>query len=349
MPRGHLLGGEAAGSQSSPSAVPALLGRCRTGLGGPVTGSAAGNTVVTSDLRGGGRKAAFPGSDNGALTQSSTVTARTEITPSTPDVRNPATQDRFAYGGGWSDGKLTLRERFIQAMLGTSRQGTQESHSGVPNPQHDGPPLPEYLMDNRTLSWQIGTDLTTQEDNPGPFAVTATEDLRAARTDWPVAAMNVNPAAGRTFPLGIQDGVPWSTKIWGGTPGLTRSYGVRGVSALTGPPAAQFALPGDGSGARVGTLLEERPAGDGPQMIKGGPPHGRHSWSVQSRKWTSARQASIPQQRPGRNDRPNNSKIAGQSYNQTVVPEGKTGSGRIPRLPPQAQAGIVQGRFLRRT
>jgi hypothetical protein len=31
------------------------------------------------------------------------------------------------------------------------------------------------------------------------------------------------------------------------------------------------------------------------------------------------------------------------------VPEGATGSGRIPRLGPQAQAGIVQSRFLRRT
>ena len=349
MPRGALLGGEAAGSQDTPGPVPALMGRRRTSLTGPVTANAAGNSIITSDLRGGGRPAAWPGADNAGLSQSNSFTARTEITPTTPDVRNPATQDRFAYGGGWSDGKLTLRERFIKVMLGTSKQGAQESHSGIPNPQSDGPPLPEYLMDNRTLSWQIGQDLTTQEDNEGPFAVTATEDMRAARNTWPVPAMNLDPPSRTAWPLGTQDGVPWTTKIWGGTPNLTRSYGVRGVTGLTGPPAAQFALPGDGSGARVGTLLEDRPAGDGPQMIKGGPPHGRHSWSVQSRKWTMARQGSIPQQKPGRNDRPNNSKIAGQSYNQTVVPEGKTGSGRIPRLGPQAQAGIVQGRFLRRS
>lgn len=349
MPRGSLLGGEGAGTADTPSVMPAMLGRRRTGLSGPVTASAAGNAVITSDLRGGGRKAAYPGANNEGQAQSNSFTARTEITPTTPDVRNPATQDRFAYGGGWADGRLTLRERFIAVMLGTSRQGTQESHSGVPNPQSDGPPLPEYLMDNRTLSWQIGTDLTTQEDNPGPFAVTATEYVRASRSDWPVPAMNVQAADRKPFPLGTQDGVPWTTKIWGGTPNLTRSYGVRGVTGLTGPPAAQFALPGDGSGARVGTLLDDRPAGDGPQMIKGGPPHGRHSWSVNSRKWTMARQQTIPQQKPGRNDRPNNSKIAGQSYNQTVVPEGKTGGGRIPRLPPQAQAGVVQSRFLRRS
>jgi hypothetical protein len=345
MPRGQLLGGEGAGSSDSATPLPGLLGRRVRGLSGPVTASAAGNSVVTSDLRGGGRPAAFPGANNEGLDQSSTFTARTEITPTTPDVRNPGTQDRFAYGGGWADGKLTLRERFIQTMLGTSRQGAQESHSGIPNPQADGPPLPEYMMDNRTLSWQIGTDKTTQEDNPGPFAVTATEAQQAAVPQLTRIAVN----GVRTFPLGTQDGVPWTTKVWGGTPGLTRSYGVRGTTALTGPPAAQFALPGDGSGARVGTLLEPRPAGDGPQMIRGGPPHGLHSRTIPSRKWTMARQASIPQQKPGRNDRPNNSKIAGQSYNQTVVPEGQTGGGRIPRLGPQAQAGITQGRFLRRS
>ena len=60
-----------------------------------------------------------------------------------------------------------------------------------------------------------------------------------------------------------------------------------------------FALPGDGSGKPVGTLLADRPEGDGPQLILGGPPHGLHSWTVQSRKWTMARQGAIPQQRPG--------------------------------------------------
>jgi len=335
MPRGRLYGGEGAGTSDTLTQVPALLGRRARSLSGPVTASAAGNSVVTSDLRGGGRPAAWPGADNGARTQSTTFGG--EVL-STPDQRGDA---RAAYGGGWADGRLTLRERFVQAMHGTSRQGSQESHSGIPNPQHDGPPLAEYLQDNRTLSWQIGQDLTTFEDNPGPFAVTATEDMRAGVPQLHRIAVNTV----RTWPLGHQDGVPYSTHVYGGTPGLTRTYGARGGAGVTGVPAAQFALPGDGSGARVGTLLEPRPAGDGPQLIKGGPPHGRHTWSVQSRKWTSARQEAIPQQKPGRNDRPNNSKIAGQSYNQTVVPEGRTGSGRLPRLPPQAQAGTVQSRL----
>lgn len=341
MPRGQLLGGEGAGSADTAVVVPDALGRRARSLSGPVTGIAAGNSVVTSDTRGGGRPAAWPGVDNGGRTQSQSFGGEVR---STPDQLGAP---RAAYGGGWADGLLTFRERFIQVMRGSSKQGAQESHSGVPNPQSDGPPLPEYLMDNRTLSWQIGQDKTTQEDNAGPFAVTATEDRQAARTDFPVAAMNVRASGRKAFPLGIQDGVPWSTKIWGGTPNLTRTYGVRGVSALTGPPPAEYALPGDGSGARVGTLLAPRPAGDGPQMLRGGPPHGLHSPTVHSKRWTAARQAAIPQQKPGRNDRPANSKIAGQSYNQTVVPEGQTGSGRIPRLGPQAQAGTTQSRLRR--
>ena len=342
MPRGQLLGGEGAGSSDTPNQIPALMGRRARSLSGPVTGPAAGNSVITSDLRGGARPAAYPGAKSGGRTQSTTFGGEVR---STPDQLG---EPRAAYGGGWADGILTFRERFIQVMRGTSKLGAQESHSGVPNPQSDGPPLPEYMMDNRTLSWQIGQDKTTMEDGPGPFAVTSTEYQQGARQTWPVAAMNTMAAAGKAFPLGIQDGVPWSTKIWGGTPNLTRSYGVRGGSALTGPPPAQFALPGDGSGARVGTLLEQRPAGDGPQMLKGGPPHGRHTGSTHSRRWTMARQAAIPQQQPGRNDRPLNSKIAGQSWNQNVVPEGQTGSGRIPRLGPQAQAGTTQQRLRRR-
>ncbi|HWN00121.1 MAG TPA: hypothetical protein VNO54_24000 [Streptosporangiaceae bacterium] len=341
MPRGRLMGGEGPGSADSDIPMPALLGRRARALTGPVTAKAAGNSVVTSDLRGGGQAAAWPSADTGGRAQSTTWGG--EVL-STPDQRG---EPRAAYGGGWSDGSLTARMRGIFTMFGHSKQGAQESHSGVPNPQQDGPPLPEYLMDNRSLSWQIGTDLTTQEDNPGPFATTVTQDQGAARSGWPVAAMNIQGAAGRTMPLGIQDGVPWSTKVWGGTPGLARSYGQRG-GTLEGPGAAQFALPGDGSGRPVGTLLGDRPEGDGPQMIEGGPPHGLHTYTAQPRRWTMARQASIPQQKPGRNDRPNNSKLAGQSFNQTVVPEGKTGSGRIPRQR-QQQAGITQSRFLGRS
>lgn len=322
MPRNRLQGGEGAGSADSPAVVPDRLGRRPRQLSGPVTARGAGNAVITSDLRGGGRPAAYPGADNGARAQAQSFGGKVM---STPDQRG---EPRAAYGGGWADGTLTYRERFVQIMRGTSRTGAQESHSGVPNPQADGPPLAEYLMDNRTLSWQIGQSNTTNEDNPGPFAVTELSD-------------------GRAFPFGTQDGVPWTSKKWGGTPGLYHQYGQRGTAE--GPTPTTFALSGDGSGARIGTLLVPGDPGDGPHEFRGGPPHGRHSHSDQSRKWTMARQSEIPQQRPGRNDRPLNSKNAGQSYNQTVVPEGQTGSGAPPAfVNPGRQAGTVQSRFLRR-
>lgn len=324
-------------------AAPDRLGRRARTLGGPVTGPAAGNGVVTSDLRGGAEPAAFPGVASGGLSQSSTIRARQTglITPTTPDLRRPD-QARAAYGGGFADGTLTVRERSVMIMRGTSRLSARGSISGVPNPQHSGPPMPQYLMDNRTLSWQIGTDFTTQQDNPGPFATTTTVDIDSSQ-----AGQNLGGAAGfmrfrggRPFPLGNQ-GDPWTT-VWGGTPHLVRRYGSRGSAGLTGPAPKQFALPGDGSGARNGTLLAEGDPADGPQKIKGGVPHGTHSPTAHGTQLTMARLASIPLQKPPRDDRPNSSRIAGQSMSQTYPAEGSTASGRIPRIP-AGQRGRAPG------
>ncbi len=317
---------------------PPLLGRRRQSLGGPVQGPAAGNSVVSYDARGPG--AAAPGSDGGGRAQSTTWGG---LTRSTPDQRGEA---RAAYGGGQADGKLTVRERFVMVMRGTSRQGAQESHSGIPNPLEDGPPLPEYLQENRTESWQIGLDHTTQEDNPGPFAVTVQRADGAARDfPGPVNAY-ANKGAGQAFPLGNQ-GDPW-TPVMGPPIGLYREYGVRGRTGVHGPEPKTFALAGDGSGLRTGTLISPGAPEDGPQKIRGGPPHGRHSPTVQARKQTMARQAAIPQQRPGRNDRPSNSRIAGQSYNQMVVHEGSAAVNQTPRLPEPGRHAGINSRFLPR-
>src|SRR6202453_1877144 len=225
VPRGQLRGGEGAGSSDSPNPQPALLGRRARALSGPVTAQAAGNSVVTSDTRGGARTAAFPARMSGGRTQDTSFGGDVASTPDQLGL------PRAAYGGGWADGRLTFRERFVQVMFRHSKRGSKESHSGIPNPQAHGPPLPEYLMDNRTLSWQIGQDKTTQEDNPGPFAVTSTEHPQAAPNAWPVPAMNVQAIERKPYPLGTQNGVPWTTKVWGGTPGLTRAYGGRGTTA----------------------------------------------------------------------------------------------------------------------
>jgi hypothetical protein len=322
-------------------AGPALLGRRMRTLGGPVTGRAAGNSVVTSDMRGGAAPAAYPGADSGALSQSSTIRARETglITPTTPDLRGPA-QARTAYGGGFADGTLTVRERGIMIMRGTSRLSARGSYSGVPNPQADGPAMPQYLMDNRTLSWMTGTDFTTMEDNAGPFQTTITTDVAQAAQNTGGAAGAMQFRGGRAYPLGNQ-GDPWTT-VWGGTPHLVRQYGARGMAGLAGPAPKAFALPGDGSGARVGTMLADGDPADGPQKIKGGVPHGRHSPSAQGSALTMARLGSIPLQKPPRDDRPNSSRIAGQSMSQTYPAEGTTSSGRIPRIP-AAQRGRAPG------
>jgi hypothetical protein len=322
----------------TPDARPDLLGRRARSLSGPVTARAAGNGVVTSDLRGGAGPAAYPGADNGALSQSSTIGARNTglITPTTPSLLGPD-QSRAAYGGGWADGRLTLRERAVMVMRGTSRLSSRESISGVPNPQHDGPPPPAYLQDNRTLSWQVGTDHTAYEDNGGPFAVTETMhvDSQAVPQNRAPAGM-LHYGGGRRFPLGNQ-GDPW-TPVWGGTPHMTRTYGARGPAGVSGPPPRTFALPGDGSGAQVGTMLSAGDDTDGPQKIRGGVPHGRHSPSAQPVRFTMARMGSIPLQKPPRVDRPNPSRIAGQSMSQMYPVEGQPGIRRMPRIRADEQA-----------
>jgi hypothetical protein len=329
----------------TPSVTPATLGRRARALSGPVTGLAAGNSVVTSDMRNGGQPASFQVAGTGPDSSgSSTGHARQTglITPTTPDLRRPD-QSRAAYGGGWSDGRLTLRERFIQVMRGTSRQGAQESHSGIPNPQEDGPPAPQYLMDNRTESWQIGTDKTTQEDNSGPFATTVTTQITQAAQNIGGGPGQMTYLAGRQYPLGNQ-GDPWSP-VWGGTPGLTRAYGARGPAGVSGPAPKTFALPGDGSGARVGTLLSPGDPTDGPQKIRGGVPHGLHSPTVQSVKVTLSRLGAIPVQKPPRDDRPNNSKIAGLSMSQMYPAEGSTSSARTPRATNTGRRPGINDRF----
>jgi len=106
-----------------------------------------------------------------------------------------------------------------------------------------------------------------------------------------------------------EQGSGWSP-VYGGTPGLYQPYGSRGgVPYPIVAPVAYMA------------------AGDGPQKVFSGPPHGLHSLTYPDRAETLSRYTAFPQQRPVRFDRPSNSPQAGQSYSQTVVPQGgKTGT-----------------------
>ena len=101
--------------------------------------------------------------------------------------------------------------------------------------------------------------------------------------------------------LGQQDGSV--QPVYGGVPGLWQAYGNRGFAAGIHDPSS-------GQGGRQG--------------VRSGPPHGLHSDTLPSGKQTADRYASTPQMRPVRFDRPSNSVIAGQSYSQTVQPQGST-------------------------
>ena len=105
--------------------------------------------------------------------------------------------------------------------------------------------------------------------------------------------------------LGQQDGsrVP----IYGGVPGLWQSYGNRGFSDRIHDPS-------NGEGGRV--------------MVTSGPPHGLHSDTLPDGKQLIDRYKATAQMRPVRLDRPSNSRIAGQSFSQTVETQGGSGGQR---------------------
>lgn len=183
---------------------------------------------------------------------------------------------------GFND-KLTVKDRHAYWDAGHQRTGLETgSGGGLPNTYNDPriqPPKPELRLVNRTVSFQIGSDATRNQD-----------DLTRPYT-W----------------LGEQ-GAPW-TPVSGGVPGLYQPYGTRG-----GVPFP------------IVSPVEQGKPGDGPRLVSGGPPHGLHSRTP----WKGGEQLirryeSTPQMRPVRLDRPSNSPQAGQSYSQTVRPQGASG------------------------
>lgn len=102
-----------------------------------------------------------------------------------------------------------------------------------------------------------------------------------------------------------EQGSGWGP-VYGGVPGLYQPYGSRG-----------------GYPYPIVAPVEQGQPGDGPHLVFSGPPHGLHSQTP----WKGgaqiiARYSVTPQTRPVRQDRPSNSPQAGQSYSQTVLPQG---------------------------
>ena len=192
----------------------------------------------------------------------------------------PGWQRFLLYGLQGFNDRLTVKDRHAYWDAGHQRTGLETgSGGGLPNTYNDPriqPPKPELRTVNRTVSFQIGSDATRNQD-----------DLTRNYT-W----------------LGEQ-GAPW-TPVNGGVPGLYQPYGTRG-----GIPYA------------IVSPVEQGQPGDGPRIVSGGPPHGLHSQTPwKGGEQLLGRYMSTPQMRPVRLDRPSNSPQAGQSYSQTVRPQG---------------------------
>lgn len=161
-------------------------------------------------------------------------------------------------------------------------------NSGLTDPPMDGPARPSLRVVNRTINYQQGTDATRNQDDLGR-----------------------NYARSNAGFMGTQ-GDPWS-QIYGGTPGLWQPYGTY---------AGYGNVPVQG----IQSPVSQGAAGDGPQSFKPGPPHGLHSPTLPDYAQTIGYYMAVPQMRAPRIDRPSNSPIGGQSYSQTVIPQGQTGT-----------------------
>lgn len=199
--------------------------------------------------------------------------------PGGDTARDYTTRSRI--GPSFHNGATIVYDRHVMSKTGTE---TQRAHPDSTNgqglsPLADGPVRPVHALINRVMAPRYGNTSSRHLDNQGPFATTRDNH-------------------GRPQPLGIQDGSPWSRKH-GGTPGLTYITGARGTRGVVSPVA-----PGE--------------PGDGPQLIRGGMPHGLHSHAQPNAELRSHRYAGTPQQRRSRRSLPANSARSGQSMSQSA-------------------------------
>ena len=118
-----------------------------------------------------------------------------------------------------------------------------------------------------------------------------------------------------------EQGAGWAP-VYGGVPGLYQPYGTRG-----------------GYPYPIVSPAEYGSAGDGRQLVFAGPPHGLHSLTYPNNGDTLDRYKVNPQMRPVRFDRPANSPQAGQSYNQTVLPQGAVPAAKAKPQPWRSKVG----------
>jgi hypothetical protein len=268
----------------------------------PVVGLAAGNSVVTTDPRGG-----RPGYRKTGGTNTSTFYDESPANLSPwphAQVFTPGSLDSagaHARTDAFQHGHLIAHDRHIIQNQGRVTSSAVNQRTGAnPNPEADGPPKRTWKMFNRTISHMYGADDTAFLDN-GQYHASV-----------------IVPGRNRKFPLATQ-GQEWSIR-YGGTPGLAsfRPYGTRGGFSAGAPQPTVRADPG--GPFKFGTLLQVGAPNDGPQKVYGGLPWGLHSPTLNTRQgMQSLIRSRIGQVKPVWNVRPQNSKTAGQSWSQSMV------------------------------
>ena len=203
-----------------------------------------------------------------------------------PRVLGVGQESSWRGGADFFNDKLISRDRHLISKVGTELSGRD---SGFTDPPLDGPARPAYQAINRTINYQQGSDNTANQD-----------DLTRAY------ARNAEGMY-----MGEQ-GSGW-TQVNGGVPGLWQPYGSY-AGYCPGPVQGIQSPVGQGE------------PGDGRQSLFAGPPHGLHSPTLPDYTPILGYYMAVPQMRLPRVDRPSNSTIGGQSYSQTVQPQGQTGT-----------------------
>lgn len=217
---------------------------------------------------------------------------------------------------GWRGGftpstpndKLLTSDRHVMSKTGDPRTLATSTPGNPPNPDDPqfGAIPPVFATVNRSLNFQQGSDSTAFQD---------------ADRNYPLAPMQPGPVTNRfnpAFPRGQgpqfvgEQGSGWSP-VYGGVPGMYQPYGSY---------AGYTARDTKGIQSPVG----QGQPGDGPHKAYAGAPHGLHSVTTPDYSPTIGRYMAIPQMHAVRVDRPDNSKIAGQDYSQTVQPQGQVGT-----------------------
>lgn len=212
-----------------------------------------------------------------------------------PDVRMPFQEDNKLGGWEMANEKLVTRDRHVFWKTGYENSGRG---SGQTDPPMDGPPRPILATVNRTINWQQGTTYGVQG---------SVNALNGNADDLSRGYQHVSTGQWQG-----EQGSGWAP-VYGGVPGLWQPYG--SYAGYTAGPAKGIQSP-----------VGQGEQGDGPRKVFSGPPHGLHSPTLPDYASTIGYYQALPLPRAPRQDRPDNSTRSGQSYSQTVQPQGQTGT-----------------------